>query len=246
MTTKPIKLARAPIVEAVVDFNCELDPDFSLASVQGEALRTFSASYPTEERQWVQEFRVQKDPDGTSHSSSAALNALQYRSHDGKQIVQVRRQGFAFNRLAPYESLDAYLPEMKSRWEDYQSMINVVIVRQVALRYINHIVLPITGDTWETSDYFKVSSSNVWGDTVLITDFLSRYAGSSSKYQARCQVSLAPLTPQGVVLDIGVVSDVSLEPTQWPQLLETIQTLRSFKNELFMGAMTDKCLQLFQ
>ena len=72
------------------------------------------------------------------------VQALQFLQDDERQLVQVRVQGFSFNRLAPYTSLDDYLPEIKRTWGLYVDLVKPVQVRQIRVRYINRILLPMT------------------------------------------------------------------------------------------------------
>jgi uncharacterized protein (TIGR04255 family) len=50
----------------------------------------------------------------------SALAAFQFLKNDEKQLVQFRNEGFSFNRLAPYTTLDDYLPQIKKNWEIYR------------------------------------------------------------------------------------------------------------------------------
>lgn len=247
MSNEPFKLSRAPIVEAIVDINCDLDPSFSLLAVEDTARRTFIGDYPNEDKQLIQEFHVETRPEGSMQSSQALLNALRFRSVGGEQLVQVRRQGFSFNRLAPYGTLDDYLPEIQTRWDSYRDIVRVKLVKQVSLRYINHIEIPCDSNgVWEISDYFKIATSNVWRDTVMVTEFLSRYNGISTEHSSGFQVILAPKDhAMGVVLDITVQKALDVAPGDWTLVYEAINVLRTFKNELFREAITDKCLQMF-
>ena len=67
------------------------------------------------------------------------IQALQFLHADEKQLVQVRAQGFSFNRLAPYTSLDDYLPEIERTWHLFVGLASPVQIRVVQLRYINRI-----------------------------------------------------------------------------------------------------------
>lgn len=247
MDLEPFQLARAPIVEAVIDFNCELGSQFEVASVESAAREAFSGEYPTEEKQWVQEIRVESHGEETTQTHTATLNALRFRSSEANQLVQVRRQGFSFNRLSPYTSLDDYMEQVEGLWNAFRSIVPVETVNQVSLRYINHIDPQIaTASTWELSDYFTIGRSNAWNESVLINSFFMNYAGRSNRYDANFQALLAPNVSSGVVLDITVYKDLRIEPANWEALVEAIKVLRQFKNELFKEAITEKCLQLFQ
>lgn len=88
-----------------------------------------------------------------------AIQALQFLQDDEKQLVQVRAQGFSFNRLASYTTLDDYLAEIQSVWELFTGLASPVQIRTIRLRYINRILLPLTNGSVELEDYFEIGSS---------------------------------------------------------------------------------------
>src|SRR5690349_210955 len=108
------KLPHPPIVEAVVDVDCDLPTGFELAAFEERALAIFRNHYPTLRKQFLEEHHLErKDAEPPTISSKIGLQALQFVQLDGLQLVQVRHQGFSFNRLAPYSSLDDYMPEIE-------------------------------------------------------------------------------------------------------------------------------------
>jgi uncharacterized protein (TIGR04255 family) len=139
--TEPFKLARAPIIEAVVDIDCAMPAGFDLAALQDSAREKFREPYSTVRQQLVQEFQTQfeKSP---KLSIRHGLQALQFLQKDEKQLIQVRAQGFSFNRLAPYGSLDEYLPEIERTWNLFRSLASPAQVRVVRLRFEPQICFP--------------------------------------------------------------------------------------------------------
>jgi hypothetical protein len=114
------KLRNPPIVEAVFDVDCDLPAGFDLAAMKEPALKRFGDQYPKVQTQFVQQHRIETTADTAPNiSTSLGVQALQFRNDDEKQIVQVRAQGFSFNRLVPFTSFDDYLPEIERTWQLY-------------------------------------------------------------------------------------------------------------------------------
>src|SRR3989304_10149994 len=130
------KLRTPPIVEAVFDVDCDLPPGFDLVALEGPTRAKFGDQYPKLQTQFIQEFEIRADADATPNMSTRrAVQAFQCRQEDEKQLVQVRAQGFSFNRLAPYSSLDDYLPEIERTWRLYIELAKPVQIRLIRLRY---------------------------------------------------------------------------------------------------------------
>src|ERR1700730_1851742 len=106
-----------PIVEAVFDIDCDLPPGFDLAGLETAARAQIQDQYPKFRAQFLQEHKIEAAQDAPPKMSSRlAVQAFQFLHDDEKQLVQVRAQGFSFNRLTPYTSLDDYLPEIERPW----------------------------------------------------------------------------------------------------------------------------------
>lgn len=70
---------------------------------------------------------------------------LQFLKNDEKQLVQIRPQGYSFNRLAPYGGFDEYLPEIERAWRLFVDIVMPLQVKLIRLRYINRFLLPMHG-----------------------------------------------------------------------------------------------------
>jgi uncharacterized protein (TIGR04255 family) len=103
-------LAKAPILEAVLDMDCDMSPGFNLAAMEERGRQAFRSQYPKFRNQFLEHHRIEaKVDEPAKHIAMRAIQALQFLHDNEKQLVQVRAQGFSFNRLAPYTSLDDYL-----------------------------------------------------------------------------------------------------------------------------------------
>jgi len=111
MTTEsaPFSLICAPIIEAVMDIGVEPPPGFEVAGCEARAEECFAASYPKKQKQFIQSAEFTRDAAGGSQLVTGnGLAGFLFRSADEKQIVQVKAGGFAFNRLAPCDSIFNY------------------------------------------------------------------------------------------------------------------------------------------
>lgn len=114
-----------------------MPPKFDLAELESAAREVFKPHYPKARVQLLEEHTIeQKAAEPPRFLARRAIQALQFLHDDEKQLVQVRAQGFSFNRLAPYTSLDDYLPEIQRTWQTFTKLASPVQVRAVQLRYI--------------------------------------------------------------------------------------------------------------
>ena len=157
MSESELQLATAPIVEAVVDIDCDMPPAFDLTALQEKACETYRSEYPKFRAQFLEQHSIEsKSDEPAKHSAQRTIQAFQFQHDDEKQLVQIRGQGFSFNRLAPYTRLDDYLAEIRRTWQLFVEIAMPAQIRAVRLRYINRIVLPFTEGLLELDDYMRV------------------------------------------------------------------------------------------
>jgi uncharacterized protein (TIGR04255 family) len=251
MNQPAFKLPNAPIVEAVLDIECDLPPGTDIVALQDRGHDMFSAQYPVMRAQYVHEHQIAAKPgEPPEVSVSQGVQALQFLQADEKQLVQVRAQGYAFNRLAPYTSLDDYLPEIERTWRLYVELAKPVLVRSVRLRYINRIVLPLTDRRVGLDNYFRIAPRLPEEEKLSLHGFLNQYAASETDTGNQVSIVITALALEDdkvpVIFDNSVTAAVSAEPENWTWILDKILELRDLKNRVFRGALTDKCLDLFQ
>jgi uncharacterized protein (TIGR04255 family) len=172
-----MKLKNPPIVEAVLDIDCDLPPGIGLASLEEPAHASFRDQYPKFRMQFIHEHRFEMhETEPPRIAARRGLQALQFRSEDERQLVQVRAQGFSFNRLAPYSSLDDYLPEIERTWLLFAKLTKPVQIRRVALRYINRILLPLSGGKLRLEEFLKITPHLPDEENLEFVSFLRQHA----------------------------------------------------------------------
>jgi uncharacterized protein (TIGR04255 family) len=110
MNDRLLHLENAPIIESILDIDCEIAPGFDFPAVEAEIHSAVRAVYPKMRHALFQAHEIsQKGEAAPELSIRQGLQALQFLTVDEKQIIQFRAGGFSFNRLAPYSHLDDYL-----------------------------------------------------------------------------------------------------------------------------------------
>lgn len=251
MSIEEFRLKNAPIVEAVVDIDCDLLPGVVLSELVEPAAAAFSARYPKQKTQYLKEIRFHATAEGgLDQETREGTLAYQFFSEDEKQLVQVRSAGFAFNRLAPYSSLDDYLPEIQDTWNNFIRIAKPIQVREIRLRYINRIEIPFLTSRIELNTYFKAGPKLPYEDGLILAKFLIQNVAVEESTGHIARVTLTDqVGSEGfvtVVLDIEVASGTKCAPEDWAAILSELHSLRRLKNELFRGTITDECVKLFQ
>lgn len=245
------RLRNPPIVEAIVDIDCDLLPGFDLATLQQEAVRRLEDRYPQPQTLYMQKIevaaRANSEPTTSATHSAAALRLFQA---DRRQLVQVRAEGFSFNRLAPYEGLDDYLPEIRRVWEIYRDLARPVQVRTLRLRYINRIPLPMMGGQVNLDRYLTIAPRLPDEEGLGITSFLVQQSAIERKTGEAVSLVLTDAAATedrlDVILDIAVENTGDADPADWQMLEGRIGSLRNLKNRIFWKALTDECITLLR
>ena len=164
--------------------------------------------------------------------------------------MQVRVQGFSFNRLAPYTSLDDYLPAIERAWRLFLDIASPAEIRRVRLRYINRILLPLVDGRVVMKDYLKVGPRLPDEKALLLTGFLNQTVALDAENRNEVKIILANQAPQEghlpVILDLTVTRQESAMPDNWDWILAQVHSLRALKNRVFVESLTKKCLELFR
>lgn len=230
----------APITEAVIELRCEL-PEKDIKKLSAEIGASVAEAYrETEElREWRGEF----SKEGISGEPSKVFGC-KFVSLDNHFVFQVRRDGFAFSQLAPYDKWESFRNVARGAWDVYKSGANPSRIHRVSVRFINRVDIPAAeGELVDLDDYFNTAPR-----------IAVELPQSMTNYFMRLQIPLhepgvlAIVTETGVqppsegllstVLDIDVIveADSFDESAAW----ETIDGLRRHKNGIFESCITDK------
>lgn len=251
MNDTEFKLLKPPIIEAVLDIDCDMPPGREIATLEQLAFERLRDHYPKLRTARVQMHQIEAQGDKPPKMSvHHAIQGFQFLHQDEKQLVQFRAQGFSFNRLAPYTSLDEYLPEIERTWRLFISIAAPVQVRTVRLRYINRIRLPMPDSGVELEDYLKISPRLPDEDRLTFTGFLNQHTAVEKDTGNQINIVLTTQPPEDkmlpLIFDITVASNGPTDVENWSWLLAQVKALRALKNRVFRNTLTEQCLNLFQ
>lgn len=260
-----LKLKNPPIVEAVIDIECDLPISINFNAMgeetraaQGNSiLASFGNNYTEIRESLAVQGSFQFGPQGSDASTIVqSIAAFQAVSQDGKQIVQVRPGGYSFNRLQPYSALDDYLPEIQRTWIAFTILMKPKLVRSIRIRFINILTIPSRAGEVDLRDYIKDGPRTLDKGRTVVTNFLHQTTMQDVKNGNRANTVLAiapnlldsPILENQVriLFDNGAESQLEADPADWQKITTKLAELRDLKNHTFSNMLTAKCIALFQ
>lgn len=246
-----LQLANAPIIEAVLDIDCDLPIGIDLGAMEAHVREAFTDEYPKFRRQMVQKQQFEASPESAPEFSvQTTIQAFQFLKDDERQLVQVRSDGFSFNRLAPYASLDDYLPEIEWTWQRFRELMSPVLIRRIALRFINRLMLPTVDGLVDLSEYFCVGPQLADQESLQLLGFFDQHSAREvgTGHLVNTTMVMLPFESDRfpVIFDIEAMHLAPVEPEAWENIRGTILSLRRLKNNVFRRTLTEQCLNLFR
>jgi uncharacterized protein (TIGR04255 family) len=251
MPEEPFHIPNPPIVEAVLDIDCDFPPNFDLRAAQPAIREAMRQEYPKHREQMLHQTQIRQEKDAPLQvqMEQQALNAVQLLKEDEKQLVQFRANGYSFNRLAPYEGLDVYFGEIERTWQIFKDITHPVLIRKVGLRTINRILLPIINEGVSIEDYFETSPRLPDKCGLAFAGFFQQHKAVDPRTQNQVDIILmaqpAEREKLPIILDINAFKEWPIPPEAWEGILEHIRSLRDLKNNVFRNTLTEKCMNLF-
>jgi uncharacterized protein (TIGR04255 family) len=237
--------SKPPIVEAILDIQVEL-PSRVQAKHLLKCQNPVRKDYPEKKSTQLYTALFQFGP-VVSTSATTRPAGFAFESVDRKQMFQVRRDGFTFNRLAPYSGWDSFVREAKRLWEEFVRVAHPTEIKRVALRYINRLDFP--HESINMSTYFDTHPTIGEGLPQTMRNFFFQLQVPIPEIDSLAiitETAVEPRAPKSVsiILDIDLFRTDKL-PAQndlWP----LFETLRTWKNTVFERSITDATRALIQ
>lgn len=250
ISSESFTLNNPPIIEAVVDIDCDLPVTLDHNEVEQVAKESLQDVYPKVHHQIRHEQSVPpQDGQKLTIGFRQNLHSIQFRSEDEKQLVQFRRAGYSFNRLSPYEGLDTYLPEIQRTWSVFSEIVRPLKISKVGLRTINRILLPLRQGSLRLEEYLTTAPKLPDCHNLTFTGFLNQHMAIEPSTNHRVNILTSTQTPYNesvpLIVDIDVFSPQTTNSLQWEAIHSVIAQLRTLKNNVFKSMLTEKCLDLF-
>lgn len=244
------RFPNAPIVEAVLDIQARFThaPDAARLAAFHEHIRE---RYPEMAPQTAWEFDFQVGEEGPRQGLRRGPEGFIFKSPTRQRMAQVRQNGFTLNWLKPYETWSGFRDEARSLWAFYVTVFQPDSVGRLGLRYVNRIELPLPFNDFR--EYVKTGPDIAPGLPQGLSNFFMRLEipdparGLTAIVTETMQPLLGPEGHQRVplILDIDIVFGQRLSPSG-PEVWETLERMRQYKNEVFFSSMTERARELFR
>jgi len=252
MRSENEEIENPPIIEAVVDIDCDLPSSLEFQTIKEKGEAVFRDEFPIFREMLLEQHTIQPNENAPpTHEVKKGVKAYQFRSEDEKQLIQFRPAGYSFNRLAPYTSLDYYLPIIESTWKSFVEIAQPVIIRRVSIRIINKIHLPVTDGQVLLKDYLQSPPKlpETSEDRLIFSGFFEQHAARepSTGHQVKIVRTVKGATESELtlLLDIAVYNQTEFKPDSWEDIRNQLNSIRRLKNQLFRNTLTETCLNLF-
>jgi uncharacterized protein (TIGR04255 family) len=241
-------LHNAPIIEAIIDIRTKLASNFDLTKFsllkqklgenypQMEERRTFSASIKLRGKE-VEQILDNK-----------GLQGYLFKSVDGRNVAQFRRDGFTFSRLKPYTNWNGVITEAKRLWKFYVDEALPEIIPRIAVRYINRLEIPLPINDFE--EYLTSPPTIPKSLPQGVSHFLVKITICDEKLEAMANIIQAlekSSKPEhvNIILDIDVFKQEESGFNR-DEIWQNFEQLRDLKNRIFFDSITEKTAGLFE
>ncbi len=165
-----------------------------------------------------------------------------YKTSDNQKIIQATKEKFTFNLLGKYPGWKPFLSEAKSFWEIYSKIVRPVKITRVAIRYINS--LKISLPVYNLSEYIKIYPKLPDEIPHTYEDFLLRFvipedkSGNIAVITEGLKKNPEPNTAE-LLFDMDIFKNLN-NNYSYEELFELLDSLDTYKTEIFENTITDK------
>lgn len=239
------RLARAPIVEAVIHWQAKAEKPLEQAQLQQELTRRFPDYHCQTQHSLETELAGSAEGTELCQRTGWAGFRLDHRGEDQHHVVQIGPTGVVFSRLPHYDSWNTFEAESMRFWDAYVELAAPTVIQRLGVRFINQIRLT-NGD--RPSDFLHGIAGLPTGielsaETLFYQDTL-RVPGTP--YRVNWIRTTQPTVSDERMLIVDI--DVSVEPIATLDKVVVrnhLAEMRHTKNNLFFRCMTDTAMQRF-
>ena len=228
-----------PVIEAVIEIR--FSPKATLKSERiADYIDRKIAGFQTIESLRTIESKI----DAKKGLQSTTTDELGFKlsGHSDSVVLQLRKNGFVFSKLAPYQKWENFRDVAFEYWVDFSRFVMARSYDRVGLRYINAI--SIGRSRFDLEDY--VTAHPVWDPR--IGDDLNQCSMSVGfpfpKQRANAKLLMEPRGDK-IILDIDVYRSDQLPRTPAPAK-RVFDQLKLIERKIFESSITDKARELFR
>jgi uncharacterized protein (TIGR04255 family) len=239
------RYSRAPITEALIDFQVELPSEVALNAL-ADMHSQVRIDYPTCQDFVHVQGQMLTEPEVTATASKSHIG-YRFLSDSEKQIILARLDGLTFSRLAPYDCWDTFRDEARRVWEIYRTLTYPKNITRLAVRYINRLDLPLPLE--DLKEYLRtvpevspdLSPQGLSGYFMQLQIPQENSGGILVLNEAIIQPYETDVV--SVLLDIDLSQTGNL-PNDDEELWDFLEHLHTRKNQVFEACITDRTREL--
>lgn len=242
-------LKNAPITEAIIDFRTKLPPTFDIKKLL-LLKEDLSDKFPKfEEYRFIKSgFEIKEGKPVSALPEDHGIHGCFLRPEDEKKVVQFRIDGFTYSQLKPYTHWKEFVSEAKELWKLYADKAQPEFVTRIAVRYINHMDLPLP--ITDFSKYLTAPPNVPKELPGSLGRFLSKVVIYNSETDISANITQAlekSVTPNYVtiILDVDAYKFGEFDSNNddiWP----IFEELHDIKNQIFFNSITEETARLFE
>lgn len=241
-------LKNAPITEAVFEIGVQLQNNFQI-TVFEKIHDEIKDRYP--ELKKIQYLRTGLDfQDKDKPVPLAPIGGTAgflFRSSIEKKVAQAKLDGFAFNKLRPYENWGAFYKEGRELWELYFRIAKPIEIKRISLRYINRIDVPLP--IKDFSEFILTNPQIAPELPQEVSNFFMRLEMQKEEIPATA-VIIVTTGKQTEPDKLPLIVDIDVFRSHdyfgnMDEMWKDFEKLRNLKNEMFFKSITEKAKELF-
>jgi uncharacterized protein (TIGR04255 family) len=239
----------APITEAVIEIKAQLPEETDLKSLESFHDHIKNRFPEKQEQRFLKaDFKLSQKDTPITLPTKTGTHGYLFRSHKEKKVVQSKIDGFAFNKLKPYENWELFRSEGRELWELYFKIANPIKIIRIGLRYINRIEVPVPFDDF--SEYLLTNPQIAPQLPQEVSHFFMRLEVPNPDIEATAIITQTMDKPTKtqrlpLILDIDVFR-ITEYVGKTEEMWKAFEKLRDFKNDIFFNSVTEKAKELFR
>lgn len=241
------RLAKAPIVEAVIHWQARAETKFDQETLKSTLANEFQG-YTS--RSAIRHFGVTAEVSTDSRrpvvTREENWEGFRLKSDDEKHVIQFTRDGLAFSRTNGYDHWEPFVRDAKNAWRTYLRIAAPVEIQRLGIRFINQIEVA----TPENIKEYLVEPPTC-PENLQLKEFVyqSTLAVPQQPFGIRLIKVMQPTMPElqkssGLFLDIDVFTNGAIS-TDEAAVDDTLAKMRWLKNKVFFTLVTAKSVELF-
>lgn len=236
-----------PITEAVIEIKFKHIPDKGKVDKFIKKLKGVYTNYQ-EEKVYSLDIDMTNAEQDQAKTKTTPQIIYRFSSEDMTQQLLLNNDSFVISQLAPYCGWKDFIKRFTRDWEIWKKQLGHNEIKQIGVRYINRLDVPVTDSMVEFSEYVNVYPIM----PELLDPQLSHAIQAKIPIdELKCSLSLNSAVVKSPLLNhMSLVIDQDIAkafetPQNDKEIYSYLNKVHVLKNKIFESCITDKARELF-